>query len=90
MKQKLETNREFVGADNKEKMGEQFPNTFGGNVFFYFFPNLESLVFPILEKSLFPTFGNSSFQNVGKNTHVCQILEKLKGVSDPENQQNLG
>ena len=65
-------NKEILGADNREKMWEQFPDTFGEHLF---------QVFPILEiRFVF---------NLGTN-HFFQILEKLKGFSDPENRPNLG
>ena len=72
---KLETNWEIWGANNREKVCEEFPDTFWGNTFFDFF------------KSWNMTFSNSikSWKN-----HFFQISEKVKGFSDPGNRPNLG
>ena len=37
MKNKLEKNREKIGAENREKMWGEFPDTFGGKRFFEIF-----------------------------------------------------
>ena len=52
-KKELETNGEILGAENREKVWEEFPDTLGETLFLSF-RNFETRVFPILEKSLFP------------------------------------
>ena len=75
MKKQIGKNREQIGAENREKMWEEVPDTFGEKLFFEFFKSWKMT----LSKSI------KSWKN-----HFFQIRENMTGFSDPENRPNLG
>ena len=71
MKTKFAKNGEILGANNRENMWEQFPDTFGENTFFEFFKSrIGSLV-----RRMF--FGKSDLFKKKNNSTVCFFMNNL-------------
>ena len=81
---------EILGAENREKMWEEFPDTFGGTLF-WSFSNFENSIFQNVESC--KKSGNKSWEHLRQILERIlnkYLLEKLEGFSDPENGPNLG